>query len=442
MAAMGLAGFFVLFIFSDEISRLIGLKTSSMSIKATSFALIFVPLLAAYRGYFQGNNNMVPTAVSEIIEQLLRVAFGLLFAVLFIRGFGIDGSVNEELTKAQLHSRGAAGACMGASIGACGALIFISHKYRKEPCIRSGGSIDRNKDILHELLTISFPITLTAGVVSIVNLIDISIVQTQLLKLGYDYETSKSMFGELTGFAAPIVGIPLVLIQSIAISILPAISADNKQNFNKSVKTKIEEALNMACLIYMPCAVGLFVLSEPILRLLYGSQIHAASPSVACLKVYAVSFIFLSITTIASSVLQSLGKQNISTGFMLFGIIIKIALTWALTGVASINVMGAPLGTTAAYIIAAALDLLYLKKHTEYSGMIGSKLKAVTLAFFMGAIVKIVYIALDGFTGSGIALAASVASGVAVYYTAGNYFSIIPRELIDLFINRLKRIRT
>lgn len=186
MMVMGLVGFLVLFVFSDNISHLIGLESSSLSIKATSFALLFVPLLAAYRGYFQGSNNMVPTAISEIIEQLLRVVFGLLFAVLLIKGFEISGVLNEAMTVAQLRSRGAAGACMGASVGACGALIFIRHKYRTEPWVESGGSVDKGKDILLDLLAISFPITLTAGVVSIVNLIDISIVQTQLLKLGYD----------------------------------------------------------------------------------------------------------------------------------------------------------------------------------------------------------------------------------------------------------------
>lgn len=438
MAVIGVVGFLLVYSFSNPLSVLIKVESSALSIKATSFAIIVVPILASYRGYFQGNNNMFPTAVSELVEQTLRVISGLFLAIMMYDGYLSFGDSKEYLSTSQLQSRGAAGACLGTFFGAIGGLLIIRlfRKNRKKVC---AFHTDSNKKILSELFRIAYPITFIACIVPIVNIIDISIVQTQLLKLGYDYSTSKAMFGELTAFASPIIGIPQVFIQSIAASILPIISMENKLHNIDAARKRFQDASTAACLFCMPCSVGLFVLSEPILALLYGSQINNNSPSINCLKIYSISFIFLSLTIIASSALQGLGRQFVATRFMLCGIVVKIILSWFLTGIPSINILGAPLGTTIAYLISSFLDYRYIKKAIGFSGRAGRYMHIALLSLFMGCIVRYVYFMLLELLGNEITLFISIVCGIFVYLSAGMIFRIIPMRIINLYIRKISR---
>lgn len=441
MAVIGVVGFLLVYSLSNPLSALIKVESSALSIKATSFAIIVVPILAAYRGYFQGNNTMLPTAVSELVEQALRVISGLFLAVLMYDGLISFGKSTEDLSTSQLQSRGAAGACFGTFLGAIGALLIIRLFRRNKRNVCSAHT-DSNKKILSELFKIAYPITLIACIVPIVNIIDISIVQTQLLKLGYDYSTSKAMFGELTAFAAPIIGIPQVFIQSIAASILPIIAMENKlQNIN-AVKKRFRDASIAACLFCMPCSVGLFVLSKPILILLYGSQINNSSPSIYCLRIYSISFIFLSLTIIASSTLQGLGRQFIATRFMLCGIVVKIISSWIFTGIPSINIMGAPLGTTIAYLISSVLDYRYIKKTIGFSGRAIRYMHIALLSLFMGFVVRCVYLGLLASLGNAGALILSIICGIIVYFSIGIFFRIIPLYILDSYAKIISRFFT
>lgn len=433
MIMIGLAGFIALFFGGEIIADFINMQTAALSIKATSFALIIVPVVAAYRGFFQGTNDMVPTAVSEVVEQLFRTSVGLLLAILFYYEIGIS---SKGASISQLQSKGAVGACLGASIGAVAALIVLIGFYRNREIETGKERLDRSIEIILELIRIALPITLTASILSIVNLIDISIVQTRLLDLGYSYNKAKSMYGELTSFAAPIIGIPMVFVQSLGISLLPAVAKDYKLNNIELAIKKTEEAFTIASSIIFPCAIGLFILAEPILKLLYGSQISADSPSVRSLRVYAICFVFIALTTLASSILQSIGRQRASTEFMIIGIIFKTILTWVLTGIEQVNVLGAPIGTTVAYIISSILDLRFLKRKIDYSLQPKRIIHILLLSLLMGAFVIIVFMLLNSVFGNGFSVLMSIAVGIIMYFALGFRFRIIPIEIIEYVINR------
>jgi stage V sporulation protein B len=145
---------------------------------------------------------------------------------------------------------------------------------------------------------------------------------------------------------------------------VPLVAAAWKQKDMNHLRTNVESGLRMAVLLGMPCAVGLFVLAEPILLLLYSSQEAAAKSAAPCLMVLSVGVVFLAVVQTLTGVLQGVGKQMIPVRNLVIAVVVKIVITWVLTGIYSINILGAATGTVCAYAIAATLDIIAVKKYT------------------------------------------------------------------------------
>ncbi len=417
MFIIGAIGFVVLFFFSNSLAEMMNNPGSALAMKATAPALILVPIMSAYRGYFQGMQDMTSTAVSQVVEQIFRVVCGLALAVILMNSAYAFLEDNAQ-------ARGAAGGCFGASAGAVGGLLvmllfYLAARKQIKARVRNDktGVKESSGTILKKIAGIAIPITIGAAMMPIVNVVDSSIVMTRLLEAGLDRTTAESLFGQLTGFASPIVQFPLVLIQAIVVSLVPMVAASNKLGDKHELHNNISLGVRMTSIITIPAAVGLFVLAEPVLLLLYSSQRASAISAAPCLQILAVGFIFLAALTIFTGALQGLGKQGIPVRNLFIGVIAKLVLTWVLTAIPSINVMGAAIGTISAYAVAAVLDFLALIK---YSGVkLSVKLtlvKPFISSVVMGIIVFAGYKVLFMLLGSnGTATLLSVFVGVAVY---------------------------
>ena len=417
MVIIGVIGFFVLFFFGNAIAELISIPGSALAMKATAPALLLVPIMSAYRGYFQGMQDMTSTAVSQVVEQIFRVVCGLSLAVILMGGSYAFLADSEQ-------ARGAAGGCFGASAGAVGGLIvmlifyMVSRKQIKHRIANDNtGSRETSGTILKKIAGIAVPITIGAAIMPIVNLVDSSIVMTRLLEAGFDKTAAESLFGQLTGFASPVVQFPLVLIQAIVVSLVPMVSAANRLGDRTELHNNISLGVRMASIITIPASVGLFVLAEPVLLLLYSTQRASAISAAPCLQILAIGFIFLSALSTFTGALQGIGKQSIPVKNLFIGVIAKLIITWLLTAIPFVNVKGAAIGTVAAYAVAAVLDYMALRK---YSGVkLSVKLtliKPFISSIVMGVVVFAAYKGLFMVLGSnGTATILSVFIGVAVY---------------------------
>ena len=229
MIGLGAAGFIVLFFFAGPIAA-VTMPGSELAMRATAPALLLVPIMSSYRGYFQGQQLMAPTALSQTVEQIFRVVFGLLLALVLMRGALFAGSFTDL-------QRGAAGGCFGASAGAVGGLavmiiIYILARKGLKQRIRksAGGERETAGSILKSIVAIAVPITIGATLMPLVNLVDAAVVNSRLLQAGFDPTTAKAMYGQLTGFCEPIVALPQVLMSAIVMSIVPMVAAANKVN--------------------------------------------------------------------------------------------------------------------------------------------------------------------------------------------------------------------
>jgi stage V sporulation protein B len=323
--------------------------------------------MASYRGYFQGMQDMRPTALSQVLEQVFRVVVGLGLAYTMFYG-SVSFSVSSTFSPG---AKGAAGATLGAAAGAVGGLFvvliiyaFTKNKIKQRMARERTDKRDSASLILKKIAIIAVPITIGAAIMPIVNMIDAGMVNDRLLASGWDEAAAKNLYGQLTGFAGPLINFPQVLTQAVAMSLVPLVAAAYKHKDMLYLRQNVATGLRTAVILGLPCAMGLFVLAEPILLLLYPNQPSTATSTAPCLMTLSVGVIFLSTVQTLTGVLQGIGKQMIPVRNLCIGVVIKVILTWTLTGIQSINVLGAATGTVCAYLIASVLNIIAVRKYT------------------------------------------------------------------------------
>ncbi len=382
-----------------------GAKYTMMAIAP---ALLFLPIAAAYRGYFQGMQDMGPTATSQIVEQFFRVVVGLFLAYFLIR-FG--------------KTYAAAGASFGATAGAAACIatmmaIYLKKKKTIAPLIEASPreNQESTKAILWNLLAIAVPVTIGAAIMPIMNTIDVTIVMRRLQATGWTLEQANAMYGQLTGMAAPLINLPQVLTMAVAMSLVPAVSSAFKQNDMEFLHYNAQLGMRTSIIIGLPCTFGLMILAEPIMILLYPLQRQSAIEAAPCLFIMAMGVVLLSTFQTMTGVLQGIGKQSIPVRNLFIGALVKVAVSYVLIGIPSINVLGAAIGTVLAYLTATILNYFSIRKH------IGIRfefrltfLKPISAAVGMGLVTFVLFKVLFPILGNNLAVLVTVAVAGVVY---------------------------
>jgi stage V sporulation protein B len=415
MGAIGVCFFAALFFWAGPITnRMTELSGAVYAMQAIAPALIFVPIMAAFRGYFQGMQDMKPTALSQIAEQIFRVVFGLLLAFLLV-DMGVEYA--------------AAGGTFGATAGAAAGLVCMAVIYSKfknsgsfrarrveARAVRDAAHTIHTGQIIRRIIWIAVPITVGAAVMPIMYNIDMWVVPARLSYAGYDPVAVRSMYGQLTGLAEPLTNLPKVLTQAIAVSMVPAIVRAWKQKDKAALEQNVTLGLRLALIIGLPCTVGFMILSEPIMLLLYPAKPEDAVGAAPALFIFAVGVVFLSSIDALTSVLQGIGKQMIPFVNIAIGAACKFLITFFLTGIPAFNIKGAAIGTVCAYVIATLLNyravVAYTGTRFNLSLTFGRPLLSVAV---MGAVTALVYYALASSVGGKLAAVCAILLAIVVY---------------------------
>lgn len=345
LALSGLAVSLGLYFGADFIARVITQDARAYyPLISISPAIFLVTVMSAYRGFFQGQQQMIPTALSQIVEQVGRVVSALLLAMFFLpRGLEFA----------------AAGASFGAVAGAfCGLalLLFISLRQRKEFIgkLRSQRIPEREKaeKIIPRIVALAVPITLGSLVMPLIAIVDLFLVPQRLHAAGFDTSRATALYGQLTGMASPLVNIPTIVTVALAISLVPAISEALALGKEKLIQDRSYLAVRLTLLLALPSTFGLFLLAEPITILLFQN-----AEAGGVLAVLSLSVVFLTLFQVTSAILQGLGRTMIPVTSMLWGAALKTVLTWQLTALPALHINGAALGTVAGFGVAALINL-------------------------------------------------------------------------------------
>ncbi|HNX28859.1 MAG TPA: polysaccharide biosynthesis protein [Syntrophomonadaceae bacterium] len=389
-------------------------------ILAVAPAIVFAGLMSVFRGYFQGQQSMMPTAVSQVVEQLFRVAAVLILAIiLFPRGL----------------EYAAAGATFGAVVGGIAGLIILCIYYfrfkkndssSEQNLIYSGTSYT---ELAREMVRLAIPVSFGAVVLPLVQMLDAIIVPGRLMAIGYSTAEATALYGQLSGMAAVLISLPTIFTISIATSLVPAVSESLTRGEKNALNERLNYAFRAGMIIALPCAAGLYILATQISDLLYAAP-EAGIP----LEPLAFSCIALAAFQLSSAGLQGMGRPEIAMKNLLFTGILKVIFNYTLTGIPALNVKGAAIGTVLAFLIGSLLNIVYLRKITGISYEIGRLTKITAVTILMALAVKYSY---QFFVGmdirSHLATIIAITIGVSVY----GVLLFIVREL-DL--NMIKRL--
>ena len=371
---------------------------SYYSLIAIAFAPMFISIMSAFRGFFQGLQNMNYTAISQVIEQIGRVIVGVGLAYLFLPK-GIEYS--------------AGGAALGAAAGGLFGGIYLIKKYfsiRKEINVYNPPD---NEDVLSTLLYIAIHVSIGSAVSSIMSLIDSAIVPQKLLQAGFTYKQATILYGQLTGKAFILINVPLTLSAALCASLVPIIAEYNVMHNRHEVINKVDLAFKLSFVIALPCMLGLYTLAHPVLELIFPGQ----SAGFNILQYSSISIPFIIITQTTTAILQGSGCYIKPVLNLAVGCIIKIVITLCLVPIPYINIYGAIIGSTLAYLAAAFLNIKLLKRKLDINiNYFQTLIKPAFTSILMIISVVIIYINVYNYTMSGrIACFFAILLGIVIY---------------------------
>ncbi|MCD7855409.1 MAG: polysaccharide biosynthesis protein [Clostridiales bacterium] len=372
---LGIIGMAIMFFGAERLALLVGSPRSVYTLMSLAPTVFICAVMSVYRGWYQGFNTTIPTAVSQVVEQIFNAFFSVYLAWVLL-GYGIE--------------MGAAGGTMGTGIGALAGLItiviisFITKKsYNAIFAEDKGGyAVETAKQITGRLFKTAIPIITGTAVFSMTNLIDMKMVMVRLAASGaFTSREADILYGQLTGKYVTLTTLPVSISTALATAVLPNIAASIALKDQKAVKAKVNTSLRLTMIISIPAAIGMGVLANQILQLLYPNYPEGGE----LLAIGAISIIFLALSQIETGILQGIGKVYVPAVNALIGAIVKIPLNYVLIAIPSINVKGAVISTIGCYIVCALLNLLALKRATGIKfDFVSILLKPILASLIMG----------------------------------------------------------
>ncbi len=357
--AIGLVGMLAMIFGAGSFASMLKASPTSACIMAIAPTLFFICISSALRGYFQGFQQMVPTAVSELIEALCKLAVGIVLAL-----YAIDQNYPIHVVAAYAAFGLTIGAGLGMIFLCISKLLFKETRYTAEFVEIAGVSDETTptSKILARLVKVALPITISASVMSLTNMIDMVIVQRLLQETGMSQLEATTVYGNYTTLAVPMFNLPPVLIYPISAAIIPLLSVAHSQGDKKRSRMIMESALRVAVLIGVPCAFGMSALARPILSLFFRveSSVEMAYP---LLRLLAPSSLFVCILSITNAILQACGKERKPVISMLCGAVVKVVSNYFLIQI--IGMRGTPISTFLCYLTVTCLNFRFVSKYAD-----------------------------------------------------------------------------
>ena len=423
--ALGLAGSLLMTVFCRQLAAFQEQPDAWAAIACLGPSALLVCLISAFRGFFQGQSNMMPTSVSQVMEAVCKLIVGLGAAYFLLK---FTGQVPLA----------AGGAILGVTSGCMVATIYLFTLFRK--AYRSLDEGDPAQGTLsytataRQLLSIAIPITIGSAGLQIITMMEVKVYMSQLLGLGFTQDAADSMKG-VYNMAQTIFNMPCAFIVPITVSAIPSITSFLTLGKHDQVRATEESASRITALISMPCAFGLCVLSRPVMALLGGYTGDDLELATKLMGVLSLCIIFNSTVLLTNAIMQAHGRVNLPVINMFVGGVLKLGIIWFLSGNIDINIVGVPVGTVCCYLCITTLNLFAMNRCiAEPPHMIRNMLKPLASAGLMSAAVFVVYrllgnvFTLESTLGKLILCAVPILVGVVVYVVAVVALKAITRE--------------
>jgi len=405
---VGIIGCVILLVLAEELACFVGNPEAGACIAVMAPVFLFVCIAGGLRGYYQGLSRLVPTGISQLIEAIVKTVLGVGLAVYAVR-------------KGYPLSICAAFSLMGIAFGSLLSMLyllilsFLNGAFAAvERSVISGKR--REDAVLKRLFKIALPVTLGSLVVSLSNFLDLTVVMRGLRSVGMSAEMANRLYGNYTGLAVPLFNLPPVLIMPIAYATVPSITEARMKNDTQKIAQISAGALKAVSLITLPCVFGLFLLSRPVLLILFEKE--AALRAAPLLSLLAPAVFFVGIVTVTGSMLQGCGKPIAPVLSMLCGAAVKLVLSFVL--IPTQGIVGAPIGTLVCYVVIAGVNLVFCMRYCHLQTRLFTQFWLPLAAAFGSALSgRLVY------HGLCCALSVRLAAMISVIWVAAIYFALL-----------------
>lgn len=399
--ALGLVGMLALFLASKPYVTSVGSPYAIYSVWAIAPSILFCCIMSTYRGYYEGLRNMYPTAISQVIESLGKLIFGLVlsrgviaYAEKEIAASGqVFGKVIEtDADKAIVYAFAAAAAILGVTLGTVFGAVFtiLRHKIKKDGITNeqlvNSPLASPKRDTVKELVSIAVPTAISSLVLNVTNFIDTWMIQSRLESVvDKNCDVIMGIYGESIK-AADIARenihtflygaydttldfrnlVPTVMM-TLGVSAIPIISAAIAKKDYKTVNSSVNTVFRMTMLVGLPAGAGFFALSESILGLMYRGTVNAPGIAISApvLGLYGLMMGILTLSPPLTNMLQAIGRADVPAKALALGCAFKIGINYFLIGIPEINIKGAVFGTGIFYLICIIYNFSVLKKETK-----------------------------------------------------------------------------
>ncbi|MBQ6927299.1 MAG: polysaccharide biosynthesis protein [Oscillospiraceae bacterium] len=431
---IGLVFALIMFCFPDWLAaEYLENPDAAPSVRAMAPAILLVCIVSAYRGYCQGNGNMLPTTVDEVLEVFFKVVSGLVLAIVVLRSYRPGDPMALPM--------GSAAAIFGVSIGSAVSLAYMIVYKRRHYALPADLPDDRVPvdpalKIVRDILSIGIPIATGACIMALLNSVDSKLCMNRLQSAaGFNYQQAKVLYG-VYGKAQTLFNLPAAFITPLTISIVPAISGALARGERSTAAGVSEDSMRISAFLAIPMGVGLSVLAKPIMDVLYpGSHLAGAG----LLQIMGIASFFVCLVLMENAILQASGREKLTMVTLISGGIIKIVINWFLVARRDINIYGAPVGTLCSYCAMAALDYIFMCRTLDHrprllrifsAPLAASALMGVTAWALFGLCQRALL--QMGRLGTLLAMCAAIGAAVIVYMAAAIGLRAVTKEDMKL----------
>lgn len=409
--------------------------------QAATVLKVFVPtiffsgILGVFRGYFQARKNMVPTSISQILEQIANAVVSLVAAFLFMEFLAKADEVSQAVF-------GAMGSALGTGMGVLIGLLFmlvIYLKHRKSFKVAIVEDTTENtesyKTIFKTIFCVVTPFLLSTFIYNCSTVINMTIYQNVMMNVYKISETvTITMYGIFAYKAVTVANIPIALSSAMSSAMIPSVASSFVKGETDKTRKQVDKALNVTMLITIPSAVGLFVLAKPVMQLLF-HQPESLDMASYLLMAIAITVVFYSISTVTNAVLQGIGKVNLPVIHAAISVVLQVIVLVVLLMFTNLNLFALAIAMIVYSLSMCILNQLAVRKYLGYKMNVAKAIvKPFVASFIMGIVAGLVYYGMNYLIKSNmISLAVAVIIAVIVYFIAVLKCKVITETELESF---------
>ena len=458
----------LMIIFSETYADVVHNNDVKYAICALAPTIVFGCLMSIYRGYFEGMRNMVPTAVSEVMEAAGKLILGLTAAAIvcttatneYTSSGTVFGTAYADATAANnaIMVYTVCSALLGIVAGAIMGFVFLFLRYKIKGCdvtrrqLYYSEPAHSGKELTKELVKTAIPIGVNSLVLSVSSMIDSTLIQIRIDDL---VNTNRQLMQELYplvdksvfdsgvfqtylngcyGYALTLMMLVTALTQAFGSSALPSLTSAWTRGSRSEIKYNMEMILKLTLCVALPAGLALSMLSWPLLNLLYSSRTVEVEIASKILQILGISVIFIATSTPICSMLQAVGRVDLPLKLMSIAMVVKISLNYTLVGIPTINIQGAAVGSLVAYLFVVVVGLYFLCRETkivpDFVQVLIKPLASAVICVTLGSLFH--YSPIMSALNPKLAIIITVAVTVVLYGIALIMFGVLSRQEISM----------